>query len=348
MTAQPFGIHATGGGRVDPKVSIVVPTHFRVGMMSRLLEALKQLEYPQGCLELIVVGAEQDGSRLAVESFARMAPFPVAYYVVAEDVLRSVSHKRNIGAKVAQGEILAFLDDDCVPHSRWIAAAVTLFSNPVVGGVEGLIVAPKPDRPTRTYLGSLYLREPGGYRTGNMFYRRSTFEECGGFDESLPYLEDTDLGYTVIEHGYDIPFAAEAIVDHPVQPGNPLKLLIFARNARLIPYLVAKHPASRPRLRKTLRVFNRSHYPYLVLYGLVALVTPLNPGLGGSMLGGGAAVLVALHVTHDYWGLHFTVKEVLLTVVCEPIAPVIRLFSWLEGFLQVSLGYRRGDQPASR
>jgi GT2 family glycosyltransferase len=29
----------------------------------------------------------------------------------------------------------------------------------------------------------------------NMFYRRSVFEECGGFDESLPYLEDTDLGY---------------------------------------------------------------------------------------------------------------------------------------------------------
>jgi GT2 family glycosyltransferase len=335
-------------GQVELKVSIVVPTHFRPGMMSRLLEAVKEVEYPRNKLELIVVGAEDDSSRQVVEGFARTASFSVRYQVVAEHALRSVAFKRNDGASTASGDVLAFLDDDCVPHPQWIAAAVSLFGNPAVGGVEGCILVPHPNRPTRTYRGSLQLQVPGGYRTGNIFYRRSVFQECGGFDESLPYLEDTDLGFTVIERGYDIPFASAAAVDHPVQPARPLTGLRLARTARDLPYLFAKHAQSKSRLRENLRLFNRAHFPYLALYGLSVVLALGNPLVGAEMLGGGLCVLVPLHLAHDYWGLDFEASELGLTAIAYPLVPPLRLLWWVLGRCEASLGLRRNRKRASR
>ncbi len=331
-----------------PRVSIVVPTHFRPDMLSRLLRSLRQLTYPSSRLELIVVGSAHDRGRELVEAFGRSTDFPVTYRVVPDDALRSVSIKRNIGARSARGDILAFVDDDCVPHPDWITTAVQLFETPEVGGVEGAIDVPKPDRPTPTYRGSLRLSLPGGYRTGNMFYRRSVFEECGGFDPSLPYFEDTDLGYTVIERGYRIPFAAAAVVSHPVQPGRPLSLLTVARAVDQVPYLFVKHARSKPELRAYVRVFNGSDYVYLGLYAAALLLALVNPSAGAMALGLGLCILVPLHLARQLWGLHFAASELALTALCQPIVPLLRLFYGLRGFLEVHLGLRKQDRAAKR
>jgi GT2 family glycosyltransferase len=330
------------------KVSIVVPTHFRPGMLSRLLDAIRVLEYPQDRLELIVVGAEKDSGRLAVESFARSVSFRVTYKIATDDTLRSVAYKRNLGARGATGDVLGFIDDDCVPHPQWIAAAASLFHTASVGGVEGLILVPRPDRPSLTYRGSLRLQKPKGYRTGNIFYRRSVFEQCGGFDESLPYLEDTDLGFTVIERGYQVPFSNEAAVDHPVQSPRPLVPLILAKTARDLPYLFKKHAQSKAGLRQNLRLFNRAHYPYLALYGLTSALIALNPLMGVWALGIGLCVLLPLHAAYDFWGAHFTISEFVLTGLSHPVIPVVRLCWWLVGSLELVLGLRKDNERASR
>lgn len=330
------------------RVSIIVPTHFRQALLSRLLRALGELDYPHDLLELIVVGAEADPSRAIVESFGLSAPFPVKYHIVGRDTLRSVAFKRNAGAEAAAGDILAFLDDDCVPHREWIKEALVYFREPQVGGVEGRIEIPQPDLPTRTYRGSLRLKEPGGYRTGNIFYRRSAFRECGGFDESLPYLEDTDFGFTLIERGYLIPFSLAAVVDHPVQPARPLTPVRLARTARDLPYIFSKHSASGDRLRDNLRLFNRAHFPYLALYVMAAMIAVLSPLKGARVLVLGLLVLVPLHLVYEYRGLSFTWKEILLSAVSQPLVPVLRLAWWLLGSAEVALGLRRTNHMASR
>ena len=337
-----------GKGPLLPAVGIVVPTHHRPDMLSRLLESFRHLTYPCDRLALVVVGGATDPGRDVVRAFAEHANFPVAYCVVPENALRSVSLKRNAGTKSARGDILAFVDDDCVAHPRWISAAVPFFTDPRVGGVEGLIDVPRPPEPSPTYKGSLRLSMSGGYRTGNIFYRRSVFEECGGFDESLPYLEDTDLGYTVKERGYAIPFVEDAAVSHPVQPGQPLKGLAMTKGVKEMPYLFDKHAKSKPELRTCISPLNRSHYVYLAIYGTALALAPMRPVAALMALGVAFCVVLPLHIAHDFWGLHYSVGEVALTALFQPIIPILRLYYWVRGVLELRLGLRRYDDVARR
>lgn len=320
----------------------MVPTHRRPATLSALLESLRRLTYPATRLELIVVGGANDPGREAVKTFGASSDFPVVYCAIPDYQASSASFKRNEGARLARGNILAFTDDDCLVHPDWLTSAEPLFNGADVGAVEGGVEIPKPPKPTVTYRGSLRLARPGGYQTCNMFYRTSVFLACGGFDLSFPYyLEDTDLAYTVMERGYTIPFAAAATVSHPVQAGRPLKLLTIAGSVEQMPYLFRKHARSEARLRESIRPLNRSHYCYLSLYGAAALLTLANPRAAATALGLGLCIIVPLHLAHDLWGLHFTPIELALMAVCQPIVPILRLFYWLKGFTKQGLGLRR-------
>lgn len=328
-----------------PMVSIVVPTNDRPQMLSRLLESIRQLTYPHSSMELIVVGRADDRGRGVAETLGEFADFPVEYRIVPADMLGSASFKRNEGARHARGDILAFTDDDCVVHRDWLTAAVPLFEAPEVGGVEGAVEIPKPPKPTLTYRGSLRLTQPGGYQTCSMFYRKSVFVECGGFDLSFPYyLEDTDLAYSVMECGYALPFAPAAVVSHPVQPGRPLKLLTIAKTVEQMPYLFFKHAPSKRKLHASVRPFNRSHYVYLALYAAVLLLTLVDRSVGALALGLGLGVLVPVHLARDLSGLDFSAGELAFTALCQPVVPLLRLFYWLKGQRRVRRASRRRDR----
>jgi len=317
-----------------PWVSVVVPTHDRPEVLWRLLESLRHLSYCHSRLELNVVGGDHDRGRKVVQAFGESVLFQVNYRVVSNDVLHSASFKRNEGARFARGEILAFTDDDCVVHPDWIIAALAYFRSPDVGGVEGAVDVPRPNRPTLTYRRSLRLSLPEGYQTCNMLYRKSVFEECGGFDLAFPYyLEDTDLAYTVLERGYRIPFAAGAVVSHPVPPGNPLKMFTTARTVEQLPYLFRKHAKSRVKLKASATALTKSHYAFLSLYGGVLLLFLVQPRTGAISLGIGLSTLMTLHLVHDFWGLRTTPRELALTALCLPIIPVVRLFYFLKGLV---------------
>ena len=325
-------------GILTARVTVVIPTHHRPEALSLLLDSLRGLNYPTGRLEVIVVGGEHDPGRPIVQAFANSSEFPATYLVVPDHSLRSASFKRNEGARMARGDVLAFTDDDCVVHPDWLTHAVPVFQSPEVGGAEGAVEIPKPSKATLTYRDSQRLSFPGGYQTCNIFYRKTVFEECGGFDLAFPYyLEDTDLAYTVIERGYTIPFAATAMVRHPVQPGRPLKSLTIARTVELMPYLFKKHGPSREILKKIVRPLNRSHYIYLLLYSVALVLTLVSPVVGAWAVGLGLGILIPLHLAHDFWGLHFTASELALTALCKPIVPVLRLFYWLKGLAEVHL-----------
>jgi len=326
------------GDSLLPKVTIVVPIHNRPHLLGRLLDSVQLLTYPPNRLQLILAGGADDPGRQVVRAFARIVEFPVDYRPVPEHALRSASFKRNECARCAQGDILAFTDDDCMAHHDWITAAVPLFRAAEVGGVEGAVEIPAPDRLTLTYRRSLRLSLPGGYQTCNMFYRKSVFEECGGFDLTFPYyLEDTDLAYTVLERGYKIPFAADAAVSHPVPSGHPLKVFTIARTVEQMPYLFRKHAQSRLKLRASARPLNRSHCLYLALYGGAIILAAAHP-LGGAIgLGLGLSILMSLQLIHDFWGLHVTASEFILTGLSLPVIPVVRLFYWLKGNTRIAL-----------
>src|SRR6478609_4747509 len=197
----------------EPLISVVVPTHDRTKPLRRLLESLVAQSLATSKFEVIVVGDERDPGEAVVREFAESDKLDVRFTFVANDPWagRSPSLKRNHGARLARAEWLALIDDDCVAHGNWLESALAFFGSPKNGAVEGRKVIPAIDPPTLTYRGLLLFTKPGGYQTANMFYRRSVFLEIGGFDLAFPfYLEDTDLAWSVLDRGFDIPHADKA------------------------------------------------------------------------------------------------------------------------------------------
>lgn len=316
--------------RSQLSVSVVAPTHHRPGLLRALLRSLVAQRLEKSAFEVIIVGNEIDEGRDVVSEFAD--ELDVRYCFVQDDPSRgrSPALKRNYGVEQARADWIAFIDDDCVADPGWLAEAVPFFANPRHGGVEGRKTIPKVDPPTLTYKGLLRFTRPQGYQTANMFYRRAVFHEVGGFDLKFPfYLEDTDLAWSVLERGFEIPFAERALVEHPVPTAEPMRLLANAQRAHLMPYLFRKHPERFRGAR--MRTVARSHYPYLLLYGAALASLVAGWRLGALALLGLLVPLMIAHGAKTFWGCRVTPREVIVTLMLSPIVPVVTLFQLLRG-----------------
>src|SRR5690348_17598480 len=62
--------------------------------------------------------------------------------------------------------------------------------------------------------------ERAEFITANCFVRRGVLERLSGFDESfrMPWREDSDLHFRLLEAGFRVARAEDAIVVHPVRP----------------------------------------------------------------------------------------------------------------------------------
>jgi len=326
----------------DPLISVVAPTHHRTRQLRLLLESLAAQSLGSSRFEVIVVGDEHDPGEAVVREFADSNRLDVRFTCVPNDPWRgrSPSLKRNHGAGLARCDWLALIDDDCVAHPGWLAGALEHFVSPRNGAVEGRKVIPPIVPPTLTYRGLLLFTKPGGYQTANMFYRRSLFLEIGGFDLAFPfYLEDTDLAWSVLDRGFDIPHAHEAVVSHPVSPPQPMRLLAGAKRSILVPYLYKKHPQ---RFRASgIRTIQRGHFPYLVLYllGVVAVASAKYETAVGVL-----AMVVLLTLVHTwklFRGCYFTTSEILVTAALLPIVPVVAFVQLNRGNLRHHVWLRR-------
>ncbi|MEI8175727.1 MAG: glycosyltransferase [Candidatus Omnitrophota bacterium] len=125
------------------------------------------------------------------------------------------AQKRDIGAKQAKGEILAFLDDDTLPAKNWLANAVAVFKDPAVGAVCGPAITPVTDSPRRRASGRVYESffvsgahrrrymptqrcEVDDYPSCNFLVRADVFKRIGRFDTGFWPGEDTVLCLKIV------------------------------------------------------------------------------------------------------------------------------------------------------
>ena len=113
-------------------ITVIVPTYRRPKDLERCLEALKQQTRPAD--EVLVTIRDTDTATwLFLEAFER-APLPLRAVTVK---VPGVVAAMNAGLDFAQGEIVAFTDDDAAPYPDWLERLEAYYADTQVGGVGG-------------------------------------------------------------------------------------------------------------------------------------------------------------------------------------------------------------------
>jgi mycofactocin system glycosyltransferase len=203
-----------------PSVTVIIPVRNRPREIAACLQSLGRLEYPKNKIEIIVIDDASDDSTPDVVS-----TFPVQLIPLKER--RQASFCRNLGAQKAQGDILAFLDSDCIADPLWIKELVPAFNDPSNGAVGGTVDAYYTKKGLDCYekiKSSLYMgswakssheMNPFFYLPScNLLVRKNLLLQLKGFREDMHVGEDVDFCWRLQDEGHCIEYRPVGTVYH--------------------------------------------------------------------------------------------------------------------------------------
>jgi GT2 family glycosyltransferase len=197
-----------------PRISVVVCSHNGARTIRDTLKGILRLEYP--AYEVIVV---DDGSTDGTTTIVR----DYGFHLISTEY-RGLSSARNTGMQVAQGEIIAYIDDDAYPDRHWLTYLASVFQHTDHVGVGGPNLAlpgegPIDDRVANAPGGSVHALITGRqaeYILGcNMAFRKATLQSIGGFDPRFRTAgDDVDVCWRLGQRGWTLGFHPSALVWH--------------------------------------------------------------------------------------------------------------------------------------
>ena len=313
----------------NPLFSVVVPTRGESSKLLPLLDALARQTLPRNRFEILV---SFDGAVPAPETSRKLSALGAR--AIEARARRGPGAARNVAARLASGDYLAFTEDDCLPASDWLErAAARLETEPVIDVLEGATVRPD-GRPTRRpdldYL--IYLPT-------NLFVRRSLFDKVGGYCEEffdarrgIYFREDSDLGFTLEDAGAKEGREPSARVTHPLEHSSYFDPLRWAQRYEMDALLAARHP-DRFRARIEVHrigplVFRRPFVRACIAF-VLASAAALTAALVGEAGLGAAFIFVATFaflIVWAKWGFNLLRLPVCLCV------PFVLVFAYARGF----------------
>ena len=203
------------------RASVVIPTKNRRDILCATVASITEQSEP---LELIIL---DDGSTDGTSEMLR-AQFPD---VRVESFRRSrgPSYRRNQGARLARGEFLFTIDDDCIlPHADTFARTIAQFDDARIGAVTipfinvhkdaNLRMTAAPDD-AQTYVGLEYYG-------GMVAFRRELFLELGGYRSYyFMHIEEGDYALRMLNAGYVVRWGGAPPIDHHESPIRASKRL---------------------------------------------------------------------------------------------------------------------------
>jgi glycosyltransferase involved in cell wall biosynthesis len=209
-------------------ISVCVCTYRRPQLLKRLLEGLGGQE-TRVLFTYSIVVADNDHLRsaeLVVSSFSAALLIPIKYCVESQ---QNIALARNKAIENAEGDFVAFIDDDEFPTRRWL---LTLYETCRQHGVDGVLGPVKPhfdeEPPKWIVEGKFYERPtyPTGFvidgvkgRTGNVLLKKELFQTgAHWFRPEFLTGEDQDFFRRMIEKGHTFIWCDEAVAYEVVPP----------------------------------------------------------------------------------------------------------------------------------
>jgi glycosyltransferase involved in cell wall biosynthesis len=321
--------HSELAGDVWPKVSVVVCSFNGQRTLRECLLSLMRLDYAD--YEVIVV---DDGSTDATPDI--IAEFPQVIHHRQEN--RGLSAARNVGARLASGEIVAYTDDDCVVDEHWLKYLVMAMRDQKVEAIGGpnippssdgwiaRCVAASPGNPSHVMLSDQFAEHVPGC---NMAYRRSTLLGLGGFDAQFRVAgDDVDMCWRFLDADLPIGYAPGAMVWHHRRAtvrAYAKQQQGYGRSEAMVHF---KHP-------QRCGAFGRSSWRGII-YGDGAVGLPLMPEqIYHGRFGGAPFQTIYRHNHYGMWAVimslewHLAALFLLVLAILWPLLAVPAAVMWL-------------------
>jgi glycosyltransferase involved in cell wall biosynthesis len=173
----------------EPLISVVIPVRNGESFVPSAMQSILAQDYPN--LEVLLI---DDGSTDGLAHRLRECPAFVRYLRQEQ---QGPAAARNRGIHESKGGLIAFLDIDDLWTNRHLRTLLgALGGNAEAGFAHGRMrqFSIAPD-------GTHYRTKPyRGPYLGSCLFRRAVFEQCGLFDQRMPYGEDTDFFFRCWEN----------------------------------------------------------------------------------------------------------------------------------------------------
>ena len=215
-------------------ISVIIPVRDRAALIGTQLEALAVQRTPRAFEVIVADNGSTDDTVAVAESYAdRFAHLEV----VDASARRGAGHARNMGCRVARGDLLVFCDSDDIAHGDWLEALARAWmpGSIVAGRIFPLHLAPdapdcdnlSPGRPRQEIRGFLPFADSACLGIG-----RHDLAWVGGFDESFRFSQDVELSWRAQVAGLTFIDAADAVIFKRVAPQGWIRFRQYHRWGR--------------------------------------------------------------------------------------------------------------------
>ena len=220
-------------------VCVCICTYKRPQFLKRLLKELASQE-TSGLFTYSIVVADNDrlqSAKAEVMECAAASPIPIRYCVEPQ---QNIALTRNKAIENADGDFVAFIDDDEFPITRWLLTLFKACEQYEVDGVLGPVKRYFEEKPPKWILKGDFYERPTyrtGFvidwrkgRTGNVLLKRELFaDEAQPFRPQFRQGEDQDFFRRMIERGHTFIWCDEAVAYEIVPPIRWKRSLMLRR-----------------------------------------------------------------------------------------------------------------------
>lgn len=195
----------------DLRISVVIPHLNQPQMLARCLGSLRD-------------GTRPPDEVIVVDNGSHMLPDVPQNVILLQEKTPGPGPARNLGVAHATGNVIAFIDADCLAHFDWLAQAARAITKDDILGGDVRIAYADPARLTvleayesiYAYRMDRYIRDEGFTGTGNLVVKKPVLDTVGPF-AGLEKAEDRDWGHRATAQGFTITYAPQMQVYHPAR-----------------------------------------------------------------------------------------------------------------------------------